>query len=120
MKLPLKVEKISDDVDCYEDKVKIIRYKITNENRHSVTNVDVKAWTVKEDGERTRSNYVKKITGIKPRLAPRDSEGDSCEVSITIKLNKEYTETVEVEGKSELSEISLELDVSGKLVIGKS
>lgn len=119
MKLPLKVEKISDDVDCYEDKVKIIKYKITNANRHSVKNVDVKAWTVKEDGERTKTNYVKKITGIRPRLAPRDSEGDSCEINITIKLNKEYTETVEVEGKPELSEISLELDVSGKLVIGR-
>jgi len=119
MKLPIRVEKISDDVDCYEDQQKIIKYKLTNLNRHSVKSVDVKAWTVKEDGERTRSNYVKKITGIKPRLAPRESEGDSCEVSIYIRLNKEFTETVNVDGKDELSEISLELDVSGKLVIGR-
>ena len=78
MKLPIKVEKISDDVDCYEDQQKIIKYKSTNLNRHSVKNVDVKAWTVKEDGERTRSNYVKKITGIRPRLAPRDSGPRRC------------------------------------------
>ena len=115
MKIPLKIEKLSEDVDLYEDVQKIIKYKITNDNRFVVKEIDVVAYTIKENGEKTNSNYVKKITGISPRLIPKDS----CEINVTVRLNKEFRDTIEIDGKQELSAISLDLKVTGTLVIGR-
>jgi len=116
MKIPLNIEKISGDTDCYEDISKIIKYRISNNNRHLVRNVNVIAYTIKEDGKKTRSNFCKKITGIKPRLLPNED----CEISCTIKLNKEFNEFIDIDGKEELSAIDLYILVTGTLVISRT
>jgi len=115
MKIPLKIEKISDNVDCYEDVSKTIQYRISNNNRHVVSNIDVTAQTIKEDGEKTRSNFCKKITGIKPRLLPNED----CVITCYIKLNHEFNEVVKIDGKDELSAIDLDIKVTGTLIIAK-
>ncbi len=115
MKIPLKIHKVSDDTECYEDTNKVIRYKISNENRHVVRNIDVVARTVKEDGEPTRSNFCKKITGIRTQILPNED----FEISCHIKLNKEFTETIEIDGKSVLSAIDIDIQVSGTLYIAR-
>ncbi len=115
MKIPLKIEKLTEDVDCYEDVDKIIKYKLTNENRHVVKNISVTAQTLKEDGEKTKSNFCKKITGIRTQLLPNES----CEIYCHVKLNKDFNETVEINGKKELSAIDLDIKVTGTLYISK-
>jgi hypothetical protein len=115
MKIPLKIEKVGDDFDCYEDVAKVIRYKISNKNRHVVKSITVTAQTIKEDGEKTRSNFCKKISGIRPQLLPNEE----CEISCHIKLNKEFNETIELNGKPELSAIDLDIKVTGTLYISK-
>jgi len=115
MKIPLKIEKITDDVDCFEDIEKIIKYKLTNENRHVIRNLSINAQTIKEDGNKTKVNYCKKITGIRTELLPNES----CEISCYIKLNKDFSEMVEIKGKKELSAIELDIKVTGTLYISK-
>jgi hypothetical protein len=115
MKIPLKIEKIGDNFDCFEDIVKIIRYKISNNNRHVVKNISITANTIKEDGEKTRSNFCKKISGIAPQLLPNEE----CIIAVTVKLNKEFNETVDIDGKAELSAIDLDIKVTGTLYISK-
>lgn len=113
MKIPIKIDRLSTDFDCYEDVTKYIKYKLTNENRHVVTNLDVVAQTIKEDGEKTKTNFCRNITGIKSRLIPKES----CEITCTIRLNKEFKETIEIDGKEELSAIDLDIKVTGTLVV---
>ena len=116
MKIPIKIEKLSTDFDLYEDVTKYVKYKLTNENRFVVSNLDVTAQTVKEDGEKTKTNFCKNITGIKPRLLPNES----CEINVTIKLNKEFKETIEIDGKQSLSAIDLDIKVTGTLYVVRS
>lgn len=115
MKIPLKVQRISDDVDCYEDTLKYIKYKITNENRFPVKDIDVQARTVKEDGEKTSSNYCKNITGIRARLLPKEE----FEVTCTIKMPKDYNETIEEDGETVISACDLDIKVTGTLIISR-
>ena len=115
MKIPLKIEKLTDDVDCYEDVEKVIKYRLTNENRHIVKNISVTANTIKEDGEKTKTNFCKKITGIRTQLLPNES----CELFFHLKLNKDFNETIEINGKKELSAIDLDIKVTGTLYISK-
>lgn len=115
MKIPLKIEKISDDVECYEDVVKIIKYRLSNPNRHIVRNIDVTARTIKEDGVKTKTNFCRKITGIRTQLLPNED----CEITCHIRLNKEFTETIEIDGKPDLSAIDLDIKVTGTLYISK-
>lgn len=113
MKIPIKIEKLSTDYDCFEDVTKYVKYRLTNENRFVVVNMDVIAQTVKEDGEKTKTNFCRNITGIKPRLIPKES----CDITVTIRLNKEFKETIELNGKIELSAIDLDLKVTGTLYV---
>ena len=116
MKVPLRIERQVDDNDLYEGVEKIMKYRVTNDNRFLVKDVDIVAKTVKEDGKDTTGKYVKTIKGIKPRLMPKDF----CDISITIKLNKEYNETVIIEKIEELATIELQIEATGTLVIAKS
>ena len=116
MKIPLKIEKISDDVDLYEDVAKTIKYRLSNPNRHIVRNIDVTARTIKEDGVKTKTNFCRKITGIRTQLLPNED----CEITCHIRLNKEFTETVEIHGKPDLSAIDLDIKVTGTLYISKT
>lgn len=115
MKIPLKIERISDDVDCYEGTEKSIKYKIINTNRFPVQDINVTAQTVKEDGTNTRSNFCKDIKGVKERLLPKDE----CEVTCVIKLNKDYNETIEIDGEELLSALDLDIKVTGTLIISR-
>tara|TARA_R110002126_G_scaffold277720_1_gene423795 strand:- start:1430 stop:1783 length:354 start_codon:yes stop_codon:yes gene_type:complete len=115
MKIPLKIEKIGDDFDCFEDVVKVIRYKITNNNRHIVRDITVTGQTINEDGERTRSNFCKEIKGVETSCLPNEY----FEISASVKLNKEFNETIEIDGKQELSAIDLDIKVTGTLYISK-
>jgi hypothetical protein len=116
MKIPLKIERVSDNFDCYEDITKYIKYKIINDNRFIVTDIDVDAHTVKEDGEKTKSNYCKNTTGIKSRLMPNDE----CEITCTIKMPKDYSETFELDGETILSACDLDISVTGTLIIART
>ena len=86
MKVPLTVELISTNLECYEDTLKSIKYKIINSNRFPVTDIQVKIKTVKEDGSDTTKNYCKSVTGSKHRLMPKDHFDVTC----TIKMPKDY------------------------------
>ncbi len=114
--VPLKIEKLSKDVDCEEGIIKVIRYRVSNTNRFVIRSIDITAQTIKEDGEKTRSNFCKDITGVKPQLLPNED----FEISCTIKLNKEYNETVEIDGKLELSALELDVTATGVLYIAKT
>lgn len=115
MKIPLKIEKISDNVDCYEDVSKVIEYRISNKNRHIVRNISITANTIKEDGEKTRSNFCKKISGIRTEILPNEE----FIIKVHIKLNKEFTETIEIDGETVISAIDVDIKVSGTLYISK-
>ena len=115
MKVDLRVERESVDMNLFEGVEKVIKYRITNDNRFLVKDVDVTAKIIKEDGEETKGKYVKSITGITPRLLPNKS----TIVNITIKLNKEYKESVIIDEKEELAMIELDLNVTATLVIGR-
>jgi len=75
--------------------------------------VDVK--TIKEDGSDTSKNYCKNITGVKHRLMPKDEFILTC----TIKMPKDYDETIKLGGATELSSCDLDINVTGKLVIAR-
>ena len=115
MKITLRIEKISDDIDCYEDTVKVIKYRISNNNRTVVKTCEITARTFKEDGSPTKTNCCKEIIGIRTQLLTNDD----CTISCHIRLNKEFTEVIEIKGKNELSAIDLDIKVSGTLYISK-
>jgi hypothetical protein len=116
MKIPLRIERQVDDMDLFEGVEKIIKYKIHNENRFVVKDISIKARTIKENGVETTGKYVKNIKGIKTRLIPKDY----FEISITLKLNKEYNETVTINEKEELATIDIEIEATGTMIIAKS
>ena len=116
MKVPLRIERQIDDMDLFEGVEKVIKYKVHNDNRFVVKDISIKARTIKEDGVETTGKYVKNIKGVKSRLIPKDF----FEISITIKLNKDYDETVIIKEVEELATIDLEIEATGTLIIAKN
>ncbi len=116
MKVPLTVQLVSTNLECYEDTSKTIKYKVINTNRFVVTDIQVKAKTIKENGENTSKNYCKEVSGVKDRLMPKADFTITC----TIKMPKDYNETIKLGGETVLSVCDLDISVVGKLVIAKS
>jgi len=115
MKVPLRVERLSDDMELFENVEKIVTYKVTNDNRFTVKDIDINAKTIKEDGKETVGKYIKSITGLKSRLIAKGF----FEMKIHIKLDKEYKETVLINEIEELATIELEILGTGTLIIAK-
>ena len=115
MKVPLTVELISTNLECYEDTAKFIKYKVINTNRFPVTDIEVKVKTIKEDGKDTSKNYCKSITGMKQRLMPKDDFTLTCNIT----MPQDYNETIKIGGATELSSCDLDINVTGKLVIAR-
>ena len=116
MQVPLNVELVSTDLECWEDTLKSIKYKVININRFPVTDIQVKVKTVKEDGKDTSKNFCKDVTGVKHRLMPKDDFVITC----TVKMPKDYNETIKLGGELVLSACELDVNVTGKLVIARA
>ncbi len=52
---------------------------------------------------------------IRTQILPNED----FEISCHIRLNKEFTETIEIDGKSQLSAIDIDIKVSGTLYIAR-
>lgn len=115
MKVPIKVEKISENYNIYENLEKVLTYRLTNDNRFLIKDLGVTAKIVKEDGSDVSGNYVKQIDGIITRLMPKDY----CDINVYIKIDGDYSETVNIDGKEELAFLDIDLNVTGTLVISR-
>lgn len=115
MELPLIIKRVSPNADCYENVNKYIKYEIINVSRFPIDNIDVTAHSITEDGNNTKPNFCKKITGIRSRCMPKDTFVITC----TVKIPKDYNESIDINGKRYLSAIDLDMNVTGTLYISR-